>query len=219
MHIDVSNSKIISAVELVIAVLVIILDLWIPTLVILALVAVSFVVRKEKFSSLGFKKPDNLLKMIFVVLLLAVAWTVIQFSITLPILNHSFGTTQNLIPYESLKGNVGSLAYFLFLTWTLAAFGEEIVYRGYLQKRTRDIFGNAQAGIILAVAISSILFGIAHLEQGAIGFVVTSIDAVFFSAIKLRFNNNLFASVLAHGFNNTIGFVTFFLIGPMYGLW
>ncbi len=219
MHIDVSNSKIISAVELVIAVLVIILDLWIPTLVILALVAVSFVVRKEKFSSLGFKKPDNLLKMIFVVLLLAVAWTVIQFSITLPILNHSFGTTQNLIPYESLKGNVGSLAYFLFLTWTLAAFGEEIVYRGYLQKRTLDIFGNAQAGIILAVAISSILFGIAHLEQGAIGFVVTSIDAVFFSAIKLRFNNNLFASVLAHGFNNTIGFVTFFLIGPMYGLW
>jgi uncharacterized protein len=213
------NSKIISAIELIIAAFFIILDLWIPTLMILALIAVSFIVRKEKFSSLGFKKPSNLPKMALVVLLLALAWTAIQFSITLPVLNHLFGTTQNLSPYENLKGNVGGLAYFLFLTWTLAAFGEEIVYRGYLQKRTRDIFGNAQVGIILAVAISSILFGAAHLEQGAIGFVVTLIDAVFFSVIKLRYNNNLFASVLAHGFNNTIGIVTFFFIGPVYGLW
>jgi hypothetical protein len=27
------------------------------------------------------------------------------------------------------------------------------------------------------------------------------------------------AAVLAHGFNNTIGLVTFYLIGPIYGLW
>jgi hypothetical protein len=25
--------------------------------------------------------------------------------------------------------------------------------------------------------------------------------------------------VLAHGFNNTIGFVAFFLVGPIHGLW
>jgi uncharacterized protein len=219
MSLNARTYKIISAIELIIAASVIILDLWIPTLVILALIAVSFLLRKEKISSLGLKKPKSLPKMAFIVLLLALAWTAIQFSITLPVLNHLFGATQNLSPYENLKGNVGGLAYFLFLTWTLAAFGEEIVYRGYLQKRTRDIFGNAQAGIILAVAVSSVLFGAAHLEQGAIGFSVTLIDAVFFSVIKLRFNNNLFASVLAHGFNNTIGIFTFFLIGPVYGLW
>jgi hypothetical protein len=27
------------------------------------------------------------------------------------------------------------------------------------------------------------------------------------------------AAVLAHGFNNTIGLVTFYLIGPIYGPW
>ena len=26
-------------------------------------------------------------------------------------------------------------------------------------------------------------------------------------------------SVLAHGFNNTIGFVAFFLVGPIHGFW
>jgi hypothetical protein len=29
----------------------------------------------------------------------------------------------------------------------------------------------------------------------------------------------LWAAVLAHGFNNTIGLVTFFFVGPIYGLW
>jgi membrane protease YdiL (CAAX protease family) len=29
----------------------------------------------------------------------------------------------------------------------------------------------------------------------------------------------LWAPVLAHGFNNTIGLVTFFLVGPVHGLW
>lgn len=30
---------------------------------------------------------------------------------------------------------------------------------------------------------------------------------------------SLWAAVLAHGLANTIGLVTFFLVGPLYGLW
>jgi hypothetical protein len=29
----------------------------------------------------------------------------------------------------------------------------------------------------------------------------------------------LWASILAHGFLDTIGFATFFVVGPIYGLW
>lgn len=219
MKLSSKQIKAISAFEIIIAVLTIVFDLLIPTLVVLAVIVLSLLFRKEKLSSLGFKKPNKLLKMVFIVLLLAIVWTIIQFSLTLPVLNHLTGTTQNLSSFENLKGNVGDLLHFLVLTWTLAAFGEEIVYRGYLQRRLWDIFGNHKIGIILAVGVSSILFGIVHLEQGVIGFILTSIDAVFFSFLKLRFNNNILASVLAHGFNNTIGIVTFFLIGPVQGLW
>lgn len=218
MQLSSKQIKAISVVEITIAALVIIFDLFIPTLVILVLIILSLLIRKENISSLALKKPNKLFKMLFIVLLLAIVWTVIQFSLTLPVLNYLTGATQNLSPYENLKGNVGGLLYFLFMTWTLAALGEEIVYRGFLQKRIRNIFGEGKIGIILAVGVSSFLFGLAHLEQGIIGLVVTFIDAIFFSVIKLRYNN-LWASVLAHGFNNTIGIVTFFLIGPIYGLW
>jgi uncharacterized protein len=219
---NIHNKKIwmaIAGVELAVTALTILLDLWMPTIVILGIIVVSFVVRKQRISTLGLKRPDYFSKMLGVVFLLSVVWTIVQFSITIPLLNHLTGATQNLSSFENLKGNVGNLFFLLFLTWTLAAFGEEIVYRGYLERRSFDLFGRGALGIIFAVCISSMLFGLAHLEQGTIGLVVTSIDAVFFSAVKLRYKGNLGASIIAHGFNNTIGIITFFVAGPIYGLW
>ncbi|MEO6601167.1 MAG: CPBP family intramembrane glutamic endopeptidase [Polyangiaceae bacterium] len=52
------------------------------------------------------------------------------------------------------------------LTWLLVAvsvgFGEEVVYRGYLQRQLAAFTGRASIGIVL----SAVLFGIAHAEQG-----------------------------------------------------
>jgi uncharacterized protein len=219
---DIRNGKIwkvISGIELAVATITILLDLWMPTIVILGIIVISLLIRKQRISSMGLRRPDHFLKMVSVVFLLAVAWTVVQFSITVPLLNHLTGATQNLSSFENLKGNFGDLFFLLFLTWTLAAFGEELVYRGYLQRRSFDLFGKGELGKIFAVGISSVLFGLAHSEQGIIGIVITSIDAVFFSAVKLHYKGNLGASILAHGFNNTIGIITFFMVGPLYGLW
>ena len=65
---------------------------------------------------------------------------------------------------------------------------------------------------------SSLLFGLAHTEQGIIGVVVTLLAALFFRFLRPRYRN-LWAPVLAHGFNNTIGLTAAFLAGPVYGLW
>jgi len=52
------------------------------------------------------------------------------------------------------------------LTWLLVAvsvgFCEEVVYRGYLQRQLSAFTGRASVGI----ALSALLFGIAHAEQG-----------------------------------------------------
>jgi membrane protease YdiL (CAAX protease family) len=66
--------------------------------------------------------------------------------------------------------------------------------------------------------ISSALFGFVHREQGIVGIITTFIDALFYSFIRFKFKN-IWASVLAHGFMNSIGVITFFFTGPLYGLW
>jgi membrane protease YdiL (CAAX protease family) len=110
------------------------------------------------------------------------------------------------------------LGALLLLSWTVAALGEELAYRGYLFTRVTDVAGSTRFGVVLAVVVTSVLFGLAHTEQGLIGVLVTFLDAIFFSVLRLRYRT-LWASVLAHGFNNTIGLTAFFLVGPIYALW
>lgn len=211
--------KIVSLLELIVAAIVIYLDLLIPTLIVLGLCALSLIVRREKLSVLGFKKAERPLIMAAVVFILMVVWSLFTLAVSMPILNHLTGTTQDLSSFDNLQGDLANLTFLLIATWTLAAFGEEIVYRGYMQRRVRDILGDGREGIVVAVLLTSLLFGIAHVEQGIIGAILTTMDAVVFSAIKLKYNDNLWAAILAHGFSNTIGIVTFYFTGPIYGFW
>ena len=68
------------------------------------------------------------------------------------------------------------------------------------------------------VLVSSVLFGIAHTEQGLVGIAVVTLDAVAWSLLRIHYGT-VWAPILAHGFNNTLGFITFFLVGPVHGLW
>ena len=47
-------------------------------------------------------------------------------------------------------------------------------------------------------------------QDAAIGVVLTTLDAMHLSVLRYRYRT-LSASVLAHGFNNTMGLTTFFL--------
>ena len=120
----------------------------------------------------------------------------------MPILNRINGEYQDLSQFAGLQGNLGALLIFLAVSWTLAAVGEEIVYRGYLPLRITAVFGANTVGILAAVVLSSVLFGLAHTERGTIGVILTFLDALFFSFLRWRFKN-LWAAVLGHGFNNT----------------
>jgi membrane protease YdiL (CAAX protease family) len=87
-----------------------------------------------------------------------------------------------------------------------------------LQTRLRELLPPGAVGLATAVLVSSLVFGLAHTEQGTVGVVLTTVDAVLFSAVRLHYRT-LWAAVLTHGFNNTLGLVTYFLVGPVHGLW
>ena len=205
--------------ELALATVLIAFDVLIPTLVLLPIAALTMIFRKEKPADLGFVKVPHPLRMAGFVLLAVILWTGLQMSLFMPLLNRIFGQTQNLSAYANLKGNVPDLLMFLALTWTLAAFGEETVYRGYLQRRIAGLFSNEKAGLIVAVLGSSALFGLAHIEQGASSLIITFLDALFISFLKFKFKRSLWPAILAHGLSNTIGLLWFFFMGPIYGLW
>lgn len=211
--------KIITIIELVAAVIVVLLDLFVPTLVILGMALISLIVRREKPAILGLKKSKSWLGMAAIAFLGAVLLQLFDAGVMMPILNRLTGTAIDNSGVAQLQGNLQQLLIYLVLAWTLAALGEEIVYRGYLQKLLGDLFGSSLAGVILTIGISSMVFGLAHLEQGIVGVIVTTFDGVFYSLLKRKFKGNLWAAILVHGFYNTVGMVVFYFAGPINGLW
>ncbi len=208
---------IVTAVEVVAACLAILLDLIVPSLVLLVMAGVSLLARRAHWSSLGFHRPQDR-RLVPKMLVFAVAWSLFQLAVAMPIANHVSGEKQDLSDFEDLEGNLGMLLGMLVLGWIVGALAEELAYRGYLQTRMRQLLGNSAVALVVTVLLSSVLFGRVHSEQGLIGIVIVTLDGIAWSVLRYRYQT-LWASVLAHGFNNTIGFVTFFFVGPVYGLW
>lgn len=207
-----------AVVEIALAGVAIGLDLLIPTLVILLLAVLSLVARRAGWSSLGFHRVAHPWSLAGRVLGVVAVWTIAEVGLVMPVLEHLTGTHQDVSGFADLEGNVGLLAAMVLASWTLAALGEETVFRGYLQTRVTDVLGAGRAGIVAAVLVSSALFALIHTEQGVVGVLVVFLDALVFSWLRWH-HGTVSASVLAHGFANTIGLVTFFLVGPVTGLW
>jgi uncharacterized protein len=210
--------RVVAGVEVAFAAVAVILDLAIPTFVILGLMALSLLVRREALSTMGLHRVQRPWALAGNMLVLAACWSLVNVGLLKPIVNHVSGTTQDMSQFMGLKGNVTMLLTWVALSWTVAALGEELAFRGFVQTRMTELVGSTGVRLVIAVLLTSILMGLLHTEYGLVGVVASTVDSVFYSVLRLRYKT-LWASILAHGFIDTIGFVTFFFVGPIYGLW
>jgi membrane protease YdiL (CAAX protease family) len=101
-------------------------------------------------------------------------------------------------------GDTRTFATWLAQAWTLAAFGEEMVFRGYLIPRITEFIGDTSMGRVIAVIASSALFGFAHRYQGWAGVIATAIIGMGLGTLYLWSRRNLWAAVLCHGFVDAV---------------
>src|SRR3989441_323010 len=113
--------------------------------------------------------------------------------------------------FAPLAGNVQFLLISLAVAWTLAALGEEFVYRGYLLTRIAQALGDGPRAWLGALAVTSILFGVGHRYQGASGMITAGLAGFAFGVLYLASGRNLLVSVIAHGTTDTVGFLLLYL--------
>ena len=112
--------------------------------------------------------------------------------------------------FSLLYGNSKLLVAWLLLIWTIVAFGEEIIGRGFLIDRLLVVFAGAHNPVLPAVILSAVIFGSVHLYQGVAGVVDNTCTGVVFAALYLTQRRNLWSNFLAHGFIDSIAVLLFY---------
>jgi len=134
-----------------------------------------------------------------------------QLFISQPILVRLLRKQPDLDDFRALTGNLKLTLIFLALAWTLAAFGEEMVYRGYLMNRIADLLNRTRSAWIVSLVAIYIGFGLAHAYQGWTGVIDEGLMGLLLGLIYLRTKRNLAVPIIAHGIQDSIDLVLIFL--------
>lgn len=84
-----------------------------------------------------------------------------------PLLARWAGKMPDWSDFSGLVGNSGVTLFFIVALWILGASGKEIVHRGCLMNRVAGRFADLTTAWIVSLFAVSVVFGRAHLGQGA----------------------------------------------------
>ena len=210
------NSKWLAVAELIVVALIFLADErhLIPfskTPFLLAFAWASLWVRKGSWRSIGLKLYRNWKTSISLGIAAGVLLSALELFVTQPILVKWLGKQPDLEDFRMLTGNLKMTLIFIALAWTLAAFGEEMVYRGYLMNRVADLFNRTRTAWIVSLIAVHVGFGLAHAYQGVTGAIDEGLMGLLLGVIYLRTGRNLAVPIIAHGLGDTIDFLLIFL--------
>jgi membrane protease YdiL (CAAX protease family) len=140
-----------------------------------------------------------------------VALELFQLFVSQPFLVGVLGKPPDLELFRALHGNWKWTLLALAGSWTLAAFGEEMVYRGYLMNRVAGLLGRYRSAWVVSLLVVHVAFGLAHAYQGITGVIDEGLSGLLLGVIYLRTGRNLAVPIVAHGLTDSIDFILIFL--------
>jgi membrane protease YdiL (CAAX protease family) len=171
---------------------------------------ISLRVRGLKWKDVGFARNRSWGMMLALGFGGGLILEVIQLFVTQPLVARITGKQPDLSDFRMLQGNVKYALLGVALSWTLAAFGEELVWRGYLMNRAADLGRGSRFAWIFSLLLVSAVFGSSHSDQGLTGQIIDGIAGFFLGLMYLRSGRNLAVPIVAHGACDTLDMVLLF---------
>jgi hypothetical protein len=125
------------------------------------------------------------------------------FVILEPLLEVHLGPV-DLSAFAIVRDNTAIYLVMLAVAWLPAAFGEEMLFRGYLLTRLMTAFGERGSGRVAAIAIQSAPFAAFHAYQGWVGVIEVYLFGLVTGAAFVLVRRNLWPLVVAHGAVDTL---------------
>lgn len=205
------NTKMGGVIELILFLIVAIapLPMMLSVPLLIGIAIMSLIVKDTEWIEIGFSFKDFSFKKIGIGLLIAIVYHYIDEYLMDPIISKY--TPSGLPEIFSMKGNVTKLIIGLTLSWTTAAFFEEILFRGYLISRFIDVIGQSFLSKLAIIILTGTVFGFVHVYQGMHGAISAGIIGVFQAIVFFADGKKLAIPIIIHGAFDTIGFTLMFL--------
>jgi membrane protease YdiL (CAAX protease family) len=110
----------------------------------------------------------------------------------------------------------GDSQLFLFfavpVSWGAAAFGEEMLFRGFFLDTLQRLFGSSgPVGVTVAIGLQAFMFGLLHLYQGWAGVATAGAIGLAFGFTWWFAGRNLWPGIVLHGIFDSMSMTAIYL--------
>lgn len=171
----------------------------------LMIIASTVEYKKDVFKSLGFQRQNfNIKNLLIIAPIFGAAIFLFYYYILVPSVTSLTGEPIDFSVFKPYEGNLPETLSLLALIWTSAAFGEEIVFRGYLMRQFTKFFGSSNISHIINILLFGFIFGLTHAYQGISGQIISGIIGMLLALIFHLRKNDLWFNIAVHGFIDTV---------------
>ncbi|WP_448138949.1 CPBP family intramembrane glutamic endopeptidase [Sphingobacterium siyangense] len=165
---------------------------------VICFLAIFLVLRREGriLRDLGLDKKNLSSRAILVGILSALAWVIFMQIIYIPVIKHLFNVP-DYTEYNFIRSSIARLIMTIFAAWIIGGFYEEAVFRGYIQNLLEKRLFKGM-GRWLPIVITSILFGLYHLQQDIFAVIAACLGGLYWGILYKKWNNNLWVSIISH---------------------
>jgi len=168
--------------------------------------------RATSWNSLGMGRITHYGRTVAWSLGLFVVQMVVPALLTGPVANALGLQPQRMDAFAHMHGNLAMYLVMLIpVGWGVAAFGEEMVYRGFIFRRLMYAFGGKFLEVAAALVSQTILFAIGHLYLGPRGVLNAGMVGLISGGAYLANGRTLWPLIIAHGLVDSVGLTALYL--------
>ena len=176
-------------------------------MVAVVLIIVAARLKQTSFAQMGLFPPENWLTTVLLGLAIGSGLSLLSIVVIQPLAERITKQPHDVQMVEGVRGNWRALLSWLVLVWTIVAFGEELLFHGFLLSQVIKLLGTTILALVVNVLFNSIVFGLAHAYQGRSGAWSTGIVGACLSALYILSGYNLWLPIVAHGAIDTFELV------------
>lgn len=171
---------------------------------------------RTPWPEIGLSRPQSWIATIALGIVLGLTLRLLMKFLVMPLL----GAPSVNTAFQHLQGDSAALPFAIFVMGFVAAFGEEVVMRGFLFERLTRLLGRGSVAMVTIVLVTSIVFGIAHYSlQGLAGAQNATIMGIVFGTLYV-ITGRIWLSVVTHSAFNLSGLAIIYLgIGTQMDAW